>query len=57
MHIREKPSHEVKKLPRLCRGTDLRKAIKQVCCTEGFQEHSGLHNSSMEEVWNDQDSS
>lgn len=26
-----------------------------MCCTEGSQEHSGLHISSREEVWNNQD--
>jgi hypothetical protein len=30
---------------------------KKFCCTEGSQEHSDFHNSQMEEVWLNQDSS
>ncbi len=52
-----KPSHEVKGTACRAQRQDCIKAQiwgrlhKNVFCTEGSQEHSGFHNSQMEEVW------
>ncbi len=58
-----KPSHEVKGTA--CRAQTQEcieaqicgRLQKKFCCTEGSQEHSGFHNSQMEEVWHNRDSS
>ncbi len=59
----QKTSHEVKGTACRAQRQDCFEAQiwgrlqKDFCCTEGSQEHSGFHNSQMEEVWHNQDSS
>uniref|UniRef100_A0A8C1B6M5 Connector enhancer of kinase suppressor of Ras 2 n=2 Tax=Cyprinus carpio TaxID=7962 RepID=A0A8C1B6M5_CYPCA len=60
---KRKPSHEVKGTACRAQRQDCietqiwGRLQKKFCCTECSQEHSAFHNSQMEEVWHNQDSS
>jgi hypothetical protein len=60
---KQKPIHEVEGIVRRAQRQDCVEAQiwgrvpKYFCSIDGPQEYSGLHHSSMEEVWNHQDSS